>query len=89
MMARFYVEKDGAWNVFSSIVDDFLIPEFVSFSMLKAFAVGEAAQHKAKEIDSLQSPFPKLNTMSYDEAMEIIEDKKRDDEAWEEETDHE
>ena len=88
-MARYYVEKDGLWNMFSSVVDDFIMPNFVTFSMLKAFVIGEAVQIKAKEIDSLQSAFPKLNTMSYDEAMEIIEDKKRDDEAWEEETEHE
>lgn len=40
-MARAYVEKDGEWNVFSTVVDDFLYSSFMSFDELKALVVGE------------------------------------------------
>lgn len=36
-MPRFYVEnKEHKWNIFSSIVDDFLYDDFVDFKVLKS-----------------------------------------------------
>lgn len=71
-MARYYVKKDGRWNVFSSIVDDFLYTYFMEFDELKALVVGEVVLNKLNELETLQTERPRLNTMSYEDAMEII-----------------
>lgn len=72
-MARAYVEKDGEWNVFSTVVDDFLYSSFMSFDELKALVVGEVVITKIKDLETLLTDRPVLCTMPFDEAMDIIE----------------
>lgn len=72
-MARAYVEKDGEWNVFSTVVDDFLYSSFMSFDELKALVVGEVVIEKIKDLETLLTDRPVLGTMPFDEAMDIIE----------------
>ena len=72
-MARAYVEKDGEWNVFSTVVDDFLYSDFMSFDELKALVIGEVVITKIKDLETLLTDRPVLGTMSFDEAMDIIE----------------
>lgn len=76
-MPRYYVKKDEKWNVFSSIVDDFLYSDFMSFEELKAVVIGEVVVEKLKDLETLLTNRPKLNTMPFSEAIEII---KRKDE---------
>ena len=71
-MPRYYVKKDEKWNVFSSIVDDFLYSDFMSFEELKAVVIGEVVVEKLRDLETLLTNRPKLNTMSFSEAMEII-----------------
>lgn len=71
-MSRYYVEKDGMWNVFSTIVDDFLYSQFMTFEELKALVVGETVIDKLKDIETLKTEYPKLNKMPYETAIEII-----------------
>lgn len=76
-MPRFYVEnKEHKWNIFSSIVDDFLYDNFVDFKVLKGLvikeAVDELVEEKNKDLDSLLTEQPLVNTMFYEDAMEII-----------------
>lgn len=71
-MARFYVEKDGEWNIFSTVVDDFILDEFVCLDALKARLLYERYMELTKDIDSLLTDRPKVNVMSYAEAMERV-----------------
>lgn len=71
-MARFYVEKDGEWNIFSTVVDDFLLDEFVCLDALKARLLYERYKELTEDIDSLLTDRPKVNVMTYEEAVERI-----------------
>ena len=72
-MPRFYVKnKENKWNVFSTIVDDFLYVDWLSFDDLVEAVCSELAQNKYEEMQTLLTDKPKLNIMSYDEAMRIV-----------------
>lgn len=71
-MPRFYVQHDGKWNVFSSIVDDFLFPEFIPFEELKAWAIKDTTVRRIRELDSLLTDRPALNVMDYREACVTV-----------------
>lgn len=72
-MARFYVKnKENKWNIFSSIVDNFLYVDWLSFDDLVKAVCSELVQNKYKEMQTLLTDKPELNIMSYDEAMRII-----------------
>lgn len=75
-MPRYYVEKDNKWNIFSSIVDDFLYDDFVDFNVLKGLVIKEAVdnlvEEKEKDLDSLLTDQPIVNTMFYEDAIERI-----------------
>ena len=71
-MPRFYVEKDGEWNIFSTITDDFIFDEFVCLDALKARLLYERYKELTKDIDSLVTDRPRMNVMSYEEAVERI-----------------
>lgn len=68
-MPRFYVEKDGEWNIFSTIVDDFILDEFVCLDALKARLLYERYKELTEDIDSLLTDKPRVNVMDYKEAM--------------------
>ena len=69
-MPRYYVEKNGEWNIFSTIVDDFILDEFVCLDALKARLLYERYKELTKDIDSLLTDKPSVNVMDYEEAME-------------------
>jgi hypothetical protein len=71
-MARFYVKKNDKWNIFSSIVDDFLYSDFMPFEELQAVVIGETVVDKMKDLGTLLTSSPRFNTMSYEEAEEYI-----------------
>jgi hypothetical protein len=82
-MPRYYVEnKEHKWNIFSSIIDDFLYDDFVDFKVLKGLVIKEAVdnlvEEKNKDLDSLLTNQPLVNTMFYEDAVERI--KLREDE---------
>ena len=82
-MPRYYVEnKEHKWNIFSSIVDDFLYDDFVDFKVLKGLVIKEAVdnlvEERNKDLDSLLTNQPLVNTMFYEDAIERI--KLREDE---------
>ena len=82
-MPRYYVEnKEHKWNIFSSIIDDFLYDDFVDFKVLKGLVIKEAVdnlvEEKNKDLDSLLTNQPLVNTMFYEDAIERI--KLREDE---------
>lgn len=74
-MARHYVEHEGKWNVFSSVIDDFILDDFVDFDKLKRLVIKEdidqIRQH-LRDIDTLLTDKPRVNKMEYEEALEII-----------------
>lgn len=72
-MPRFYVKnKEDKWNIFSTIVDDFLYYDWLSFEDLVEAIVCELVKNKKKELKTLLTDKPELNIMSYDEAMRKI-----------------
>lgn len=75
-MPRYYVKKNNKWNIFSSIVDDFLYDDFVDFNVLKDLVIKEAVdnlvEEKEKDLDSLLTDQPIVNTMFYGDAIERI-----------------
>lgn len=76
-MPRFYVKnKENKWNVFSSFIDDFLYDDFVDFKVLKGLvikeAVDELVEERNKDLDSLLTEQPLVNTMFYEDAIERI-----------------
>lgn len=74
-MARHYVEHEGKWNVFSSVIDDFILDDFVDFDKLKRLVIKEdidqIRQH-LRDIDTLLTDKPRVNKMEYEEALAII-----------------
>lgn len=74
-MPRFYVKNDkGLWNIYSTIIDGYLYDDFIEFEDIKAKAVGETVIERLKELDSLLTEKPKLNTMAFEEAERKIAD---------------
>lgn len=69
-MPRFYVENKGKWNIYSTIVDDYLLNDFVDFKELKEAVMGEMVVERNEELDTLLTDNPRLNVMSYKEAEE-------------------
>lgn len=69
-MPRFYVENKGKWNIYSTIVDDYLLNDFVDFKELKEAVIGEMVVERNEELDTLLTGQPRLNVMSYKEAEE-------------------
>ena len=69
-MARYYVEKDGEWNIFSTVVDDFLFDEFICLDALKARLLYERFKELTEDMDSLLTDNPRVNVMTYSEAIE-------------------
>ena len=68
-MPRFYVKHDkGLWNIYSTIIDDYLWSEFTEFDDVKAYVIGESVMDRIKELDTLLTNKPRLNVMSYEEA---------------------
>ena len=75
-MPRFYVKnKENKWNIFSTIVDDFLYDNFVPFDYLVEAVCNEVAESKKEEMQTLLTNKPHLNTMSYEKALERLEKK--------------
>lgn len=71
-MPRYYVEKDGMWNVLSTIAGDFLYSEFMTFTNLKVLVIGEVVVDKLADLETLKTDKPRLNRMSYEMADDLI-----------------
>lgn len=72
-MARYYVKNpEGKWNIFSTIMDDLLFEEWVSYDDLIEEVCYELVEEKKKELASLYSDKPSVNVMSYEECMNSI-----------------
>lgn len=74
-MSRFYVKnKEGKWNIFSSVIDNFVYPDFLPFYILKDLVlmsdIRDVIEDKEAELETLLTEKPMLNVMSYEEAME-------------------
>lgn len=83
-MPRYYVEnKDHKWNIFSSVIDDFLYSEFIDFEQLKDLVIEEAIirliEEKNKDLESLLTEQPIVNTMFYEDALERIKMRESED----------
>ncbi len=78
-MPRFYVEKDNKWNIFSTVIDDFLYNDWLTFDELVEVVTSEIIQFRIRELETLVTSKPELNIMSYDEATRLIEKRKSDE----------
>lgn len=77
-MSRYYVEKDEMWNVFSTVVDDFLYSEFMTFDELKALVIGEVVVDKLADLETLKTDKPILNKMPYEMAIELVRERQEE-----------
>ena len=69
-MPIFYVKnKEGKWNIFSTVVDDFRYDNFMEFDKLKKLVLMDLVSTKQRELDTLLTDKPELNVMDYKEAM--------------------
>lgn len=74
-MPRFYVKnKENRWNIFSTVIDDFLYSDWLKFDDLVEVVIYELIKNKQEELKSLLTDRPELNIMSYDEAMRRIKE---------------
>ena len=80
-MSRYYVEKDGMWNVFSTIVDDFLYSDFMTFTELTALVIGEVVVDKLADLESLKTDRPVLNKMPYEMAIKLVRERQAEREG--------
>ena len=72
-MPRFYVKnKDNKWNIFSTIIDGFIYDEFLEFDDLIFKVCAEIVEEKKKELKTLLTDKPILNTMSYQEVLNFV-----------------
>ncbi len=70
-MPRFYVKnKQNKWNIFSTIIDNFLYDEFMEFDDLVNKVCKEIVEDKKKELKTLLTNAPVVNVMSYEKAIE-------------------
>lgn len=68
-MPRFYVKNDkGLWNIYSTIIDDYVLPDFMDISMIITYAIGEEVINKLSDLESLETDRPRLNVMTFEEA---------------------
>lgn len=77
-MSRYYVEKDEMWNVFSTVVDDFLYSDFMTFDELKALVIGEVVVDKLNDLETLKTDKPILNKMPYEMAIELVRERQEE-----------
>ena len=72
-MPRYYVKNpENKWNIFSSVADDLIFPEWLEFKELKNVIINETVMRKEIELDSLLTEYPQLNRMDYEECMKSI-----------------
>lgn len=66
---RYYVmNKKGLWNIFSTVIDDYLYSEFLPFEKMKRDVLEESMKKRNAELDTLLTDKPELNRMEFEEA---------------------
>lgn len=81
-MPRYYVQHEGKWNIFSTIVDNFYFDDFIPFEDLKKWVLEEAVKDRERWLDSLLTDTPELNVMTYREAI-VTRTMREASEQWE------
>lgn len=72
-MPRYYVKnKEDKWNIFSTIIDNFLYEKWLTFNQLKETVITELVMDKEEELETLLTDKPIVNIMSYEEALESV-----------------
>lgn len=71
-MPRFYVKNnDDYWNIFSTVIDDYIYDEFIPFCEMKSRILREILVNKSNELDSLRTSTPELNVMTLEEVEKM------------------
>lgn len=72
-MPRFYVKnKEEKWNIYSTIVDDILYDNWLTFNQLEEAVINEIIMDKKEDLKSLLTNNPRLNVMSYEDCLEKL-----------------
>lgn len=72
-MPRFYVKnKEDKWNIYSTIVDDILYDNWLTFNQLEEAVINEIIMDKKEDLKSLLTNKPRVNVMSYDDCLEKL-----------------
>ena len=71
-MPRYHVQDQyGNWNTYSTVIDDFRYPFFMPFELYKREIIKEYVEEREEELNTLMTDRPRLNTISYERAMEL------------------
>ena len=72
-MPRFYVKnKEEKWNIYSTIVDDILYDNWLTFNQLEEAVINEIIMDKKEDLKSLLTNNPRVNVMSYEDCLEKL-----------------
>ncbi len=78
-MPRFYVGMpDGRWRVFSTIADGF-VTEPMTFDELREYRRKRATEKCDWETSTLLTDRPRINVMSYEDAMDYLAEMEVDE----------
>ncbi len=80
-MSRIYTKKDNKWNIYSTIIDDFLFDRWVSYDVLEKWVIQDIVEDKKQEIKSLLTDKPVVNYMSYEELIKEYMPKGEENES--------
>lgn len=69
-MSRIYTKKGDKWNIYSTVIDDFLLNTWISYDDLVKWVIQDMAENKKLELQSLLTDKPVVNYMSYEELIE-------------------
>lgn len=79
-MPRFYVKRDQfpEWQIFSTETDNYVLDDWVSFGHLMDKVLDEQIEATVKDMTSLLTSKPKVNTMTEAEADRLIKEAAED-----------
>lgn len=69
-MSRIYTKKGNKWNIYSTVINDFLFDIWVSYDDLVKWVIQDIEEEKKLELRSLLTDKPIVNYMSYKELVE-------------------
>lgn len=79
-MSRIYTKKGDKWNIYSTVIDDFLFNTWISYDDLVKWVIQDMAENKKLDLQSLLTDKPVVNYMPYEELIEEYPPRGEDDE---------
>ena len=78
-MGRIFVKNDKEkWNIYSTITNDFLCDDWLTYEQLEEELCEEAVKKVKEDMTSLLTDNPRMTVMNYDEAMQMIRENSQE-----------